>query len=132
MAEYRRNSLQITFVQRDIPRGAILWWTGSIASIPNTFRLCDGTQFTPDLRDLFIVGSGDTYSVDETGGQLLHGHDFTSDNHTHLLGAGATIQAGVNFTPTVSAEPAVGTSDNFSSLPTFYTLVPVMYDGRPI
>ena len=43
-------------------------WSGSIASIPTGFALCNGSSGTPDLRDRFIVGAGSTYAVNATGG----------------------------------------------------------------
>jgi microcystin-dependent protein len=51
-----------------IPTGAILLWSGSTGSIPSGFVICDGTNSTPDLRDRFVVGAGNTYAVDATGG----------------------------------------------------------------
>lgn len=36
----------------------IVFWSGSSASIPTGWHLCDGTVGTPDLRDLFVVGGG--------------------------------------------------------------------------
>jgi microcystin-dependent protein len=51
-----------------IPTGAILLWSGSTGTIPSGFVICDGTNSTPDLRDRFIVGAGNTYAVDATGG----------------------------------------------------------------
>jgi microcystin-dependent protein len=50
------------------PVGGIILWSGSVASIPTGWALCDGTNSTPDLRDRFVVGAGSTYSVDDTGG----------------------------------------------------------------
>lgn len=40
-----------------VPSGVILMWSGSIASIPSGWQLCDGTNGTPDLRDKFVVGA---------------------------------------------------------------------------
>lgn len=49
-----------------VPRGVITMWSGSIASIPEGWALCDGQDKTasdgsivktPDLRDRFIVGA---------------------------------------------------------------------------
>lgn len=51
-----------------VPSGGIIMWSGSIASIPSGWYLCDGTNSTPDLRNRFIVGAGSTYAVDATGG----------------------------------------------------------------
>jgi microcystin-dependent protein len=41
-----------------IPIGGIIMWSGSIASIPTGWALCDGANATPDLRERFIVGAG--------------------------------------------------------------------------
>jgi microcystin-dependent protein len=51
-----------------VPTGGIIMWSGSIASIPTGWVLCNGSNSTPDLRDRFVVGAGSTYSVDDTGG----------------------------------------------------------------
>jgi hypothetical protein len=51
-----------------IPSGAIVMWSGSIGSIPSGYYLCDGQNGTPDLRDRFVVGAGNTYAVGNTGG----------------------------------------------------------------
>ena len=46
-----------------VPVGIVAKWSGSIASIPAPWQLCDGTNGTEDLRDKFIVGAGNTYAV---------------------------------------------------------------------
>jgi hypothetical protein len=51
-----------------IPAGGIIMWSGSIGSIPVGYFLCNGQNGTPDLRDRFVVGSGNTYAVGNTGG----------------------------------------------------------------
>ena len=51
-----------------VPSGIISLWSGSIASIPSGWLLCDGTNSTPNLRDRFVVGAGTTYAVGATGG----------------------------------------------------------------
>ena len=66
-----------------LPTGMILLWSGSIGSIPTGYLLCDGTNSTPDLRDRFIIGAGNTYSVNQTGGTadaivVSHSHTATS------------------------------------------------------
>jgi hypothetical protein len=48
--------------------GMIMLWSGSAASIPSGWLLCDGTNSTPNLRDRFVVGAGSTYAVGATGG----------------------------------------------------------------
>lgn len=45
-------------VTRDVPKGMIMLWSGSIVDIPNGWALCDGQKGTPDLRDKFVLGAG--------------------------------------------------------------------------
>ena len=79
-----------------IPSGAIIMWSGTLATIPSGWALCDGTNGTPDLRDRFICSVGTSEDPGTTGGansyalstsQLpSHTHSFTtnsSGNHTH-------------------------------------------------
>ena len=51
-----------------IPTKAVAIWSGSAASIPAGWGLCDGTSGTPDLRDRFIVGAGGAYNLGAVGG----------------------------------------------------------------
>jgi hypothetical protein len=71
------NTTQIAttaFVQQEItaltliPAGLITMWSGSVASIPAGWLLCNGASGTPDLRDRFVVGAGSTYIPGNTGG----------------------------------------------------------------
>ena len=57
-----------------VPIGGIILWSGSVASIPAGWQLCDGTNLTPDLRDKFVVGAGSSYAVNATGGNATHTH----------------------------------------------------------
>lgn len=50
-----------------LPIGSIVIWSGTVASIPTGWQLCDGTNGTPDLRDRFVVGARqDVGSIAET------------------------------------------------------------------
>ena len=51
-----------------IPSGMIMIWSGAANAIPTGFVLCNGQASTPDLRDRFIVGAQNAYSVGATGG----------------------------------------------------------------
>ena len=51
-----------------IPTGVIVLWSGAANAIPSGYVLCDGNNSTPDLRDRFLVGAGNSYSVGDTGG----------------------------------------------------------------
>lgn len=51
-----------------VPSGGIIMWSGSISAVPSGYYLCDGSNGTPNLKDSFVVGAGNTYSVGNTGG----------------------------------------------------------------
>ena len=51
-----------------VPKGAIIMWSGTVATIPDGFSLCDGSNGTPDLRNRFVIGAGSNYAVGATGG----------------------------------------------------------------
>jgi len=107
-------------------QGMIVIWSGSIASIPAGWALCDGSVGTPDLRNKFVVGAGDTYAVDDTGGATTHNHPFTANNHNHTLPAGAVVGAGFTWSNVTGNAAVTGTTNNGSSLPPFYALAYIM------
>lgn len=72
-----------------IPVGVIVMWSGSIASVPTGWRLCNGLNGTPDLRNRFIVGAfqdvGGVANTTITGGNTTTGgsKDATLVSHSH-------------------------------------------------
>jgi hypothetical protein len=52
-----KANIDPTVANYTLPSGAIIMWSGSIASIPSGFVLCNGSNGTPDLRNQFIVGA---------------------------------------------------------------------------
>jgi hypothetical protein len=85
-----------------IPIGVIVMWTGTIASVPSGWALCDGTNGTPDLRNKFIIGAyADAGNIAQTtvtnptaptytkyGGTkdaivVSHTHSITDPGHSH-------------------------------------------------
>ena len=50
-----------------VPSGGIIIWSGAANAIPTGWVLCDGTNSTPNLRDKFIIGAGNSYNVNDTG-----------------------------------------------------------------
>ena len=139
-----------------VPSGCILLWSGSTGSIPATWYLCDGTNGTPDLRDRFIVGAGNTYAVNAIGGTTdsivvshTHSNTVTSvSDHVHTLssnqaaspGAGTgfySIQAPGGGSTTVDTLGAgghthtvtiasAGVSGTNANLPPYYALAYIM------
>lgn len=78
------------------PTGIIAIWSGSAASIPTGWLLCDGTNGTLNLRDKFIVGAGSTYAVGDTGGvDTVTLSVAQMPSHTHTV-AGTTAADGVH------------------------------------
>jgi len=114
--------------------GMIMMWSGSIATIPSGWLLCDGTSSTPDLRNRFIIGafsddSGTakttvTGTSTQTGGSkdaivVSHTHTATSTvsdpGHLHNVNILATTQGGSggysgNFSNPVNVQTATATT----------------------
>jgi hypothetical protein len=119
-----------------VPSGLISMWSGSIASIPTGWVLCNGSNSTPDLRNKFIIGAhSDTAGVayttitgsnTTTGGTkdaivVSHTHTFTGTalgNHNHTLTTNRTQKSG-NNTPYMLSDPNVG--ENLDGSATFNT-----------
>ncbi|MDM8011776.1 MAG: hypothetical protein QUV08_12515 [Parasphingorhabdus sp.] len=65
------------------PRCPIAWYpANALDPVPTGWLLCDGTNGTPDLRDMFVVGAGGAFEVGDTGGSDTHGHDGAVEGHT--------------------------------------------------
>ena len=128
-----------------VPSGCILIWSSSTGSIPSGFVLCDGTNGTPDLRNSFILGAGNSYAVGATGGStdaivVSHTHTatVTDPQHQHgiqgvVVGAGSTIQGGNGYsiinsntalasTGITVANTLTGVSGTGANLPPYYAL----------
>lgn len=69
----------------DLPKGAIVMWTGAISEIPPGWVFCDGQNGTPDLRDRFLVGA---VASRNRGGSETHSHALVNNGaHTHTSGS---------------------------------------------
>jgi len=163
-ASYGTNSRQLAttaFVYNAVsaipavPRGSIVMWSGSVASIPAGFTLCDGTNGAPDLRDRFVIGAGRNYSVNQTGGTkdavvVSHTHTLNDPGHAHGYGrfVGPSAIDGVDSTTrnsgdvheewrqtdvavtgiSIGTEGVSGTNQN---LPPYFALCYIMSTGTP-
>jgi hypothetical protein len=65
-----------------VPSGIIAIWSGSIATIPSGWKICDGTLSTPDLRDKFIRGAAAAAGGGGAGGFDTNTHT-SGGVHTH-------------------------------------------------
>lgn len=137
------------FVRAIIPAGVILMWSGSIASIPLGWVLCNGSNGTPNLVDRFIVGAGSSYGVGSTGGTkdavvVSHSHTagVSDPGHAHTIsgnfgvygqpsissvlaqsGASGTSTSTTGISVSISTEGVSGTNQN---LPPYYALAYIM------
>jgi hypothetical protein len=137
-----------------VPAGGIIMWSGSIASIPAGWYLCNGSNGTPDLRNRFIVGAGSTYAVAATGGSadaivVSHTHtaSVTDPGHTHTTtfqyvsdNPSGPFDSNAAGTPTNNFENGVslsttgisvsvasaGSSGTNANLPPYYALAYIM------
>jgi hypothetical protein len=134
--------------------GMIILWSGSSASIPSGWLLCDGSSSTPDLRNRFVVGATSTYAVGATGGSadaivVSHTHTGTSTvtdpGHLHTYGVGNSVfyAGGGNGSRDQAANPlntstastgitvstsisTTGSSGTNANLPPYYALCYIM------
>ena len=115
------------------PTGGIIMWSGAANAIPQFWRLCDGTNGTPDLRNRFVIGAGDSYAVGATGGSanaavISHTHSITDSGHTHANGAYDRVLkqdadgTGTQFDSSNNNEPNIQVSAVMSSVSTGITI----------
>jgi len=138
--------------QASVPSGLIAIWSGAVGAIPSGWYLCNGQNGTPDLRDSFVIGAGNSYAVGATGGSkdaivVSHTHTATSTStvtdpgHFHSGGVasytnpantgGGSASGGVSNTGTASTGITVatsttnataGVSGTNANLPPYYAL----------
>ena len=134
-----------------IPSGLIAIWSGSTGSIPSGWLLCNGSNGTPDLRNSFVLGAGNTYAVGATGGStdaivVSHTHTATSvvtdPGHFHTadvnnlqnvaLGGSSFTKSGGNtgtaFTgiTVATTNATTGVSGSGANMPPYYALAFIM------
>jgi microcystin-dependent protein len=110
-----------TAVAASFPAGGIIMWSGSVASIPSGWALCNGSNGTPDLRNRFVVGAGSTYAVNATGGSA----DAIVVSHTHTATSSSSVTDPGHFHATALApdnsggsKPAATNNDNVGTVNT--------------
>lgn len=138
------------YATQTVPKGIIAQWAGLLADVPSGWAVCDGQNGTPDLRDKFVVGAGNKYTVTQQGGSadaivVAHTHTGTTDSkgaHTHTfpvlaaqwgastnrttggnhsqVGTVTTSEAGAHDHP-FTTDPA-GASGTDANLPPYYAV----------
>ena len=141
---YSKLALSASITRTDIatgyglvPSGAILMWSGTIATIPTGWYLCNGSNSTPDLRNLFIVGAdadsggaakstitGSALQTHTTGIVGTHVHPVKTSNTTG--GATTYVRVGVAATQDTSQDTDANTGANAKNIAPFYALAFIM------
>lgn len=106
-----------------VPSGGIIIWSGSSASIPSGWFLCNGSNSTPDLRDKFVVGAGSTYAVGATGGATtgtptINSYTLTTSDipsHSHAAGTLAVTGTVPTYTNTQISTPHLSVCGNVNA-----------------
>jgi hypothetical protein len=112
-----------TAISAAFTSGMIMMWSGTIATIPTGWVLCNGSNSTPDLRNRFVIGAhSDTTGVayttvtgsnTQTGGtkdaiNVSHTHTITDAGHSHTE-TGSVTQTQFSYQGGGAGNPGVGT-----------------------
>jgi hypothetical protein len=109
--------------------GMIMMWSGTIATIPSGWLLCNGSSGTPDLRNRFVIGAFSdnagvanttiTGTSTQTGGSkdaivVSHTHTatVTDAGHRHIEGF-AGVNTGGSYG--VTTAPSGNINDQFAA-----------------
>lgn len=117
------------FVRDIVPAGVIVMWSGTVATIPSGWFLCNGSNGTPDLRDRFIIGASQddsgvaktnvTGSLTQTGGSkdaivVSHTHTVNDPGHFHSTTPGNSTNASGGNETLWSGDGTPGTNNSGS------------------
>lgn len=113
-----------------VPSGGIIMWSGSIASIPTGWFLCNGSNSTPDLRNRFIVCA----DADSTGiamstvtGSALQTSDGQIPEHTHPTGEAIYQTGGTEALNNISGNASTGSfGTGTKNVAVFFALAYIM------
>ena len=98
--ELEAAQLSSNLVNSFVPIGGIIMWSGTIAEAEalTNWKICDGQNGTPDLRDKFVLGVGSSAAASTANkgdtnnsntitlseGQMpAHNHNITDNGHNH-------------------------------------------------
>lgn len=122
----------------DIETGIIVLWSGTIATVPTGWALCDGNNGTPDLRDKFIVGAKQddagvaktnvTGALTQSGG--AYGHNHAKGTLSTEISEDSTNISQTPIEDTASdashTHAIIGSTATTNELPPYYALAYIM------
>ena len=135
-----------------VPSGVIVMWSGTIATIPDGWALCNGSNGTPNLASRFIVaasddaGTGVTFSAStgaatglyapgNTGGEVAHQltvAEMPAHTHSELYNTPSSGQdqagsgSGDNDNTSGRNTGSTGGSQYHENRPPYYALAFIM------
>ena len=134
-----------TLQDDSLPIGSIIMWSGTAASIPSGWQLCNGSNGTPDLRDKFVVGARQdsggiamtnvSGSLTQAGGEAYHTltiNEMPAHTHTYQrasnssVGTGGGVHAWRDETTFTTNTGITGGSSPHNNLPPYYALCFIM------
>ena len=147
--------MRFSRLEQDIPTpmppGMITLWYGDIDNPPTGWAVCDGTNGTPDLRNRFVVGAGDTYNIEDEGGAATHTLTTAEmPTHKHDVSASSAVVNAYSSSPQTTwrvaatqdastrmshshtitvTESNKGSGDAHNNLPPYYALAYIMFIG---
>lgn len=134
----KTNGSQLLFEETFVS-GMILLWSGTIATIPSGWVLCDGNNNSPDLRDRFVIGAkqddSGTPKTNVSGSLTQTGGAASDTVNISISGTTGTNSATGNALYNASASYAAAShthsfsgsdSDTVNTLPPYYALAYIM------
>ena len=132
-----------------IPVGGIIMWSGTIASIPSGWALCNGSNSTPDLRNTFVIGAHSdssgakttvTGSATQSGGDKdavlpahshVHNNVITEEGSEFSIGPGSRSASSTNDATEITGIDASGSASTTqtgtnANLPPYFALAYIM------
>lgn len=112
--------------------GMIIMYNSTTA--PSGWYLCDGNNGTPDLRDRFIVGAGNSYSQGATGGAnsvTLTVNQIPAHAHTFNINADTgpfsrAYASGTGYSKGTASTSSIGGGSSHENRPPYYALTFIM------
>lgn len=120
-----------------VPVGGIIMWSGPTNQVPAGWKLCDGQEGRPDLRDRFVLGAGRHPAGEQSGAESVALNIANLPAHAHTLGIGSVGYsaswnskseslgspfAGRNNANVSLTTANTGAGQAFSILPPYYVL----------
>ena len=121
------------YVDNSIPIGGIIMWSGTIATIPVNWRLCNGANGTPDLTNKFVICANADASTTGVGGSsgITRAHTNIESGTNYVTGGTKdAVVVSHNHGGTTNNGTADGTHEHTVTAPAgYFTATPQSFNG---